>query len=151
GPERSARRTGARRRMGGARRGDAGDRGGGARCPEEGGVSSIDFGYFAYLASNVPPLDIARAVAVRAKRALRRIRQVLGPVARHPALRPPFFMQVPPEQKRRRIFRGNRPSILDPSLRDLTARILRERFPEACRFVLHEAKASRRGEVAVFG
>lgn len=115
-------------------------------------MSSIDFGYFAYLASNVPPRDIARAIAVRAKRALRgRIRQVLGPMARHPALRPPFFMQVPPGQKRRRALRGSRPSIVDPSLRELTARILRERFPEACRFVLREAEASRRGEVAIFG
>ena len=115
-------------------------------------MSSIDFGYFAYLASTVPPLDLARAVAVRAKRALRGgIRQVLRPVARHPALRPPFFMQVPPEQKRRRLLQGTRPSIVDPSLRELTARLLRDRFPEACRFVLREADASRRGEVAVFG
>ncbi|HWE23180.1 MAG TPA: alginate lyase family protein, partial [Myxococcales bacterium] len=115
-------------------------------------MSSIDFGYFAYLASNVPPLDLARAIAVRAKRALRgRIRQVLGPVARHPALRPPFFMQVPPEQRYRRVLRGSRPSIVDHSLRELTAGLLRERFPEACRFVLREADASRRGEVAVFG
>jgi heparinase II/III-like protein len=115
-------------------------------------VSSIDFGYFAYLASTIPPLDLARAVAVRARRALRgRIRQVLGPVARHPALRPPFFMQVPPEQRRRRPFVGRRPSIIDPSLRELTARVLRERFPAACRFVLREAEASRRGELAVFG
>ena len=114
-------------------------------------MSSIDFGYFAYLASTVPPLDLARAVAVRAKRVLRGgIRQVLGPVARHPALRPPFFMHVPPEQKRQPVLGGTRPSIIDPSLRELTARVLRERFPEACKFVLHEADASRRGEVAVF-
>ena len=115
-------------------------------------MSSIDFGYFAYLASNVPPLDLARAVAVRARRALRGgIRQVLGPVARHPALRPPFFMQVPPEQKRRRELRGRRPSILEASLREVTARMLHERFPEACRFTLREAEACRRGEVPVFG
>jgi hypothetical protein len=115
-------------------------------------VSSIDLGYYAYLASTVPPREIARAVAARARRVLRGgIRQVLGPVARHPALRPPFFMQVPSEQRRRRELRGKRPSIVDPSLREVTARLLRERFPEACKFVLHEAEASRRGEVPVFG
>jgi hypothetical protein len=115
-------------------------------------VSGIDFGYFAYLASNVPPRELARAVAVRAKRALRGgIRQALGPVARHPALRPPFFMQVPPEQKRRRELRGKRPSILDPALREVTARMLHERFPVACRFALREAEAYRRGEVPIFG
>jgi len=115
-------------------------------------VSSIDFGYFAYLASTVPPRELARAVAARARRALRGgIRQVLGPVARHPSLRTPFFMQVPPEQRRRRELRGKRPSIVDPSLGEVTAHLLRERFPEACRFVQHEAEACRRGEVPVFG
>src|SRR5207245_930915 len=85
-------------------------------------------------------------------RALRgRIQQVLGQVARHPALRPPFFMQVPPEQRRRRPLGVNRPSIVDPSMRELTARVLRDRFPEACRYVLREADASRRGEVPIFG
>jgi len=86
-------------------------------------VSSIDLGYYAYLASTVPPREIARAVAARARRVLRGgIRQVLGPVARHPALRPPFFMQVPSEQRTRRELRGKRPSIVDPSLREVTAR-----------------------------
>jgi hypothetical protein len=112
----------------------------------------MDLGYYAYLASTVPPRQLARAVAARARRALRGgIRQVLGPVARHPALRPPFFMQVPPEQRRRTQLRGKRPSILDPSMREITARLLRERFPEACKFVLQEAEACRRGEVPVFG
>jgi len=115
-------------------------------------VSAIDFGYYAYLASTVPPRELARAVAARARRALRGgIRQVLGPMSRHPALRPPFFMQVPPEQRRRRELRGKRPSIVDPSLREVTARMLRERFPEACRFVQREAEACRGGEVPVFG
>ncbi|HEX9574437.1 MAG TPA: heparinase II/III family protein, partial [Myxococcales bacterium] len=115
-------------------------------------MSSIDFGYYAYLASTVPPRELARAIAARARRALRGgIRQVLAPVARHPSLRPPFFMQVPSEQRRRRELRGKRPSIVDPSLREVTARMLRERFPEACRFVQHEAEACRRGEVPVFG
>jgi len=115
-------------------------------------VSAIDFGYYAYLASTVPPRELARAVAARARRALRGgIRQVLGPMSRHPALRQPFFMQVPPEQRRRRELRGKRPSIVDPSLREVTARMLRERFPEACRFVQREAEACRGGEVPVFG
>jgi hypothetical protein len=115
-------------------------------------VSGLDLGYYAYLASTVPPRELARAVAARARRALRGgIRQVLAPVRSHPALRPPFFMQVPPEQRRSRELRGKRPSIVDPAMRELTARMLRERFPEACKFVLHEAEASRRGEVPVFG
>src|SRR5438445_6931142 len=115
-------------------------------------MCSVDLGYFAYLASNIPPRELARAVAVRARRALRGgIRQVLGPVARHPALRPPFFMQVPAQQHKARELRGKRPSIIDPELREITVRVLRERFPEACRYVLREAEASRRGEVAVFG
>src|SRR5215470_2100034 len=112
----------------------------------------MDLGYYAYLASTVPPRELARAVAARARRALRGgIRQVLGPVGRHPALRPPFFMQVPAGQRRAPALLGKRPSILDPSMRELTARVLRERFPEACKFVQHEAEACRRGEVPVFG
>ena len=112
----------------------------------------MDLGYYAYLASTVPPRELARAVAARARRALRGgIRQVWGPLARHPALRPPFFMQVPPEQRRVPTLRGKRPSILDPSMRELTVRILRERFPEACRFVQSEAEACRRGEIPIFG
>jgi len=115
-------------------------------------VSSLDLGYFAYLASNVPPRELARAVAARARRAVRGgIRQILGPVARHPALRPPFFMHVPKDARRPFELRGKRPSIVDPALREMTARMLRERFPEACRFVLHEAEACRRGEVPIFG
>src|SRR5207237_8048935 len=139
-----ARRPGARRGLGGASAGDAGHRGERAGGEEEGGVregrvnlGSIDIGYFAYLASNIPPRELARAVAVRARRALRGgIRQVLGPVARHPALRPPFFMQVPPEQKRRREPRGGRPSRLEPSLLEITARIVHGRVPERRRFKL---------------
>src|SRR5205085_10595075 len=109
--------------MGSPRSRDAGDRRQRTGVAQEGGLmpGSIDLGYLAYLAANVPPWDIARAVAVRARRAFRGgVRQVLGPVARHPALTPPFFMQVPERQRRQRLLAGPRPFIVDPSLREPT-------------------------------
>ncbi|MFL5440579.1 MAG: alginate lyase family protein [Myxococcales bacterium] len=106
---------------------------------------SLDLGYLAYLATNVPPWDIARAVAVRARRAVR---------AGVPKALTPFFFETPQalsSEILRKSIAGRRPSIADPAEREATAHLLRERYPEACRFILREADASRRGEVPVFG
>jgi len=106
---------------------------------------SLDLGYLAYLATNVPPWDIARAVAVRARRAVR------GGLPK--AVRP-FFFEVPRlsgGELLRNALTGRRPSIVDPAEREATAHLLRERYPEACRFILREADACKRGEVPVFG
>jgi len=106
---------------------------------------SLDLGYLAYLAANVPPWDIARAVAVRARRAVR------GGL---PKALTPFFFQAPQlsgGELLRQALTGRRPSIVDPSEREATAHLLRERYPEACRFILREADACKRGEVPVFG
>jgi hypothetical protein len=108
-------------------------------------MPAIDLGYLAYLAANVPPREIARAVAVRARRAVR------GGI---PRALTPFFFQVPQAagaSSQRMALAGRRPSLVDPAQREATAHLLRERYPEACRFILREAEACRRGEVPVFG
>ena len=100
---------------------------------------SLDLGYLAYLAANVPPWDIARAVAVRARRAVR------GGIPR--ALTPFFFQnQISAGELLRRALSGRRPSIVDPGGREATARLLRERYPEAARLwrsVLSTARAEK--------
>ena len=106
---------------------------------------SLDLGYLAYLAANVPPWDIARAVAVRARRAVR---------GGMPKALTPFFFEVPRlsgGELLRNALTGRRPSIVDPAEREATAHLLRERYPEACRFILREADACKRAEVPVFG
>ncbi|HZX66761.1 MAG TPA: hypothetical protein VFE76_15270, partial [Myxococcales bacterium] len=81
---------------------------------------SLDLGYLAYLATNVPPWDIARAVAVRARRAVR---------AGVPKALTPFFFETPQAlsgEILRKSIAGRRPSIVDPAERDATAHLLRE-------------------------
>src|SRR3954471_3105823 len=133
--------------MGSARSRDAGDRRQRAGVAHEGRLmpGSLDLGYLAYLATNVPPRDIARAVAVRARRAVR------GGL---PKALTPFFFQAPQlssGELLRNALSGRRPSIVDPAEREATAHLLRESYPEACRFILREADACKRGEVPVFG
>ena len=100
-------------------------------------MGTIDLSYYAYLASNVPPLEIARAVAVRARRAVRAgLRRVLPP---------------PKLPLRRLPLNGPRPSLLDPAQREETSALLHARFPESCGYVLREAESCLRGELAVFG
>jgi hypothetical protein len=112
-------------------------------------------GWFAYLATTVPPRDLTRAVTVRALRALQsrasaaqeRLRRAafesLGVVAT--AREPPPSERVP--------LRGPRPALLDtsPAARARTARLLRERWPEECAAILREAEDAREGTLVVFG
>jgi len=83
----------------------------------------MDLSYYGYLAQNVPARELARAVAVRARRALglsqvRVERRAAGP---RPALLP-----APPQ-------------------------VLRARWPEHCAAVLEEASRAREGELLLFG
>src|SRR5258708_21942056 len=65
----------------------------------------------------------------------------------------PLLLHRPREHRRRALhaLAGARPALGDPSERGETARLLRERWPEACAFVVREGEACRRGEVSVFG
>src|SRR5207244_9354695 len=117
----------------------------GAFGAEEGGL--MDLEYYAYLAQTIPPRDLARAVAARARKALRGgFRLVLERSGAKP-----FFLQAPFKRRALYTLSDPRPAIIDPSQREETARLLRERWPEACAFVLREAEACRRGELPVFG
>jgi hypothetical protein len=102
----------------------------------------MDFAYYSYLAQTIPKRELARAIAVRARRA------VLSRLPR------PFFVEVPEEQRRARALyalSAARPAIVEPWEREATARVLRERWPQACAFVLREAEAAKRGELPIFG
>ncbi len=101
----------------------------------------MDLAYYSYLAQTIPPREIARALAARARRA---VAQRLG------KLKP---AELPMELRRARALYAlseRRPSIVEPWEREATARLLRERWPAACTEVLHEAEAARRGELPLF-
>lgn len=110
----------------------------------------MDLGYYGYLAQTIPPRELARAVAVRARRALKDgFRLVLEKSGARP-----FFFDVPADVRRRRALYAlvhPRPALVEPFEREETARILHQRWPESCAFVLREAEACRRGELPVFG
>ncbi|MCA1825542.1 MAG: alginate lyase family protein [Myxococcales bacterium] len=101
----------------------------------------MDLSYYSYLAQTIPPRELARALAVRARRAV---------VSR---LRP-LISDAPAEQRRARALYAlteSRPSVVEPWEREPTARLLRERWPESCAAVLREAEAARRGVLTIFG
>lgn len=100
-------------------------------------MGTIDLGYYAYLATNVPPLDIARAVGVRLYRTARSGLHKVSPKA-------------PPDRSRSQLV-GPRPSLLDPREREATAALLRDRYGEACTYVVREAEQCRDGSLPIFG
>ena len=110
----------------------------------------MDFQYYAYLAQVIPPAELARAVAMRAKKALwSGVKVALDKTGARP-----FFFEIPEDRRRRRALYalvGPRPSIIDACERERTAALLREKFPEACAFVEREARAALRAELPVFG
>jgi hypothetical protein len=107
----------------------------------------MDLEYYAYLARTIPARELARAMAARARRALRGgLRMALERSGAKPLL-----FQVPFRKRTQFALAAPRPAIIDVSQREETARLLRERWPEACAFVLREAEACRRGELPVFG
>ena len=82
----------------------------------------MDLAYYSYLAQTIPPREIARALAARARRA---VAQRLG------KLKP---AELPMELRRARALYAlseRRPSIVEPWEREATARLLRERWPAA--------------------
>jgi hypothetical protein len=110
----------------------------------------MDLAYYSYLAQTIPPRQLARALAVRARRALRSgFMQVLERAGARP-----FFFERPAEDRHGRALYAlarPRPALVEPWERESTARLLRERWPQACAFVLREAEACRRGELPLFG
>ena len=107
----------------------------------------MDLEYYAYLAQTIPPRELARAVAARARKALRSGLKL----ALEKSGATPFFFEVPFRSRAIFALSAARPAIVDPAAREETAQLLRERWPEACAFVLREAEACRRGELPVFG
>jgi hypothetical protein len=93
----------------------------------------MDFEYYRYLARTIPPREIARALAVRAKRAL-------GV--------PPVLM--PPKDAKPKAAAG-RPSIFEPRDREELGRLALERWPKQSEAVLHEAREALRGSLLLFG
>jgi hypothetical protein len=109
----------------------------------------MDLAYYGYLAQTIPPRELVRAIAARARKAMwKGFKFVLDRTGARPLL-----LHRPREHRRRALhaLAGARPAPVDPSEREETARLLRERWPEACAFVLREAEACRRGELPVFG
>jgi len=93
----------------------------------------MDLQYYRYLAQTIPPREIARALAVRARRALLRGK--------------PFFFEVPEQDRRRqRLYASvqRRPALLGRA-RDL------ELADTARAEIVREAEAARRGELLLFG
>ena len=88
----------------------------------------MDLAYYRYLARTIPPREIARALAVRARRA------ILGGR--------PFFFEVPEGQRRRLSGTQPRPALF-PRRVELDA--------TAADAILREADAARRGELWLFG
>lgn len=113
-------------------------------------MASIDCEYYAYLARVIPPSQLARAVAMRAKQALGKgLRLALEKSGAKP-----FFFHASPDVRRRRALYAlahPRPALMDGRERESTAALLLKKFPEACAFVKREAEACRRGELPVFG
>lgn len=102
----------------------------------------MDLAYYSYLAQAIPKRELARAIAVRARRAI---------ASRLP--RPSFFEMLPEQRRARALYAltETRPCLVEPWEREATARLLRERWPQECAAVLREAEAARRGELPVFG
>jgi hypothetical protein len=100
----------------------------------------MDFEYYSYLARTIPPREIARALAVRARRAL-------GV--------PPVFMggNAEVERRRRRLYAdvSPRPSLLHVSEREAVKALMLERWPRESEAVLHEAREARKGSLLLFG
>lgn len=92
----------------------------------------MDLAYYSYLAQNIAPRELARALAVRARRAL------LSRLPRRSV-------------EQRRVPARERPCLVEPWERNATARLLLSRWPESCAAVLREAEDARRGMVPVFG
>ena len=113
-------------------------------------MARVDLEYYAYLAQVIPPSQLARAVVVRAKKALGKGMKL----ALEKTGAAPFFFHVLPDVRRRRALyamAGARPALMDGCERERTAALLHEKFPEACAYVQREAEACRRGELPVFG
>src|SRR5476651_72542 len=100
----------------------------------------MDFDYYSYLARTIPPREIARALAVRARRAL--------------GVPPVFFDgNVEIERQRRRLDAEVtvRPSLIDVSEREAVRKLMLERWPRESEAVLHEAREARKGSMLLFG
>ena len=115
-------------------------------------MGPTDFDWFAYVAGAVPPRELARAVTARARKVLTGSAQA----ARRQLLRarPDAWASVPPPTLDRRThLRGPRPSLLDTSAgaSARTARLARERWPEACAAIVRDAQAARKGTLTIFG
>ena len=98
----------------------------------------MDLAYYSYLAQTIPPRELARALAVRARRALS-------------SRFKPFFFEVPPEQRRARALYAlahPRPALVEPWEREATVALVSREHREA---ILAEAEAALRGEIAAFG
>jgi hypothetical protein len=98
----------------------------------------MELGYYTYLARTVPKRELARAIAVRARRALGR---------KAPAVAPPA------ERRKRALYAMSeaRPGIVDPAEREFSAQLLRERWPAEAARVMEDATRARRGELPLFG
>jgi Heparinase II/III-like protein/Heparinase II/III N-terminus len=100
----------------------------------------MDFDYYSYLARTIPPREIARALAVRARRAL--------------GVPPVFFDgNVEIERQRRRLDAEVtvRPSLIDSSEREAVRKLMLERWPLESEAVLHEGREARKGSMLLFG
>ena len=119
------------------------------------GIRSPDLDWLAYLAGEVPPRELARAVTARALRALRSGGRVAQGRLRRTALGSIGVFPTTPERppSERAPLRGPRPVLLDtaPAARERTARLLRGRWPEECAAILRDAEAAREGKLLVFG
>jgi len=90
----------------------------------------MDLAYYRYLAQTIPPREIARALAVRARQKLLRGK--------------PFFFDVPELQRRRERLYAHverRPTVFE--------RLAAAGIPGEA--ILREAEAARRGELLLFG
>ena len=99
----------------------------------------MDFEYYRYLARTIPPREIARALAVRARRAL--------------GVPPVFMGGNDLERRRRRLYAEGvpRPALLELSEREAVKALMLERWPRESEAVLHEAREARKGSLLLFG
>ncbi len=111
----------------------------------------MDLSYYAYLARTLSPLDLVAAVGRRASRA---VRGQLGRVRANHPLRSLIATARREENKRRELIERAgpaQPKLILPEAREATARVLRERWPEACAAILAEAEAARDGVLPIYG
>jgi hypothetical protein len=92
----------------------------------------MDFEYYSYLARTIPPREIARALAVRARRAL-------GV--------PAVFL----DSRKTRPTTAERPALVNPKDREEVRRLMSERWPSETEAVLHEAREAKKGRLLLFG